>query len=99
MDPPGAIPLTVKAGTAVVLDRRLRHARGDNRSEATRIALFYAYTYRWIRPRGEYPLLLADPDLSPRRRQLLGGAASALGHWQPEAGDVPLRTTVDGAIT
>ena len=53
-EPPGAVPLLVRAGTAVVLDRRLWHARGENRSQATRIALFYAYTYRWIRPRTSY---------------------------------------------
>src|SRR5438445_305578 len=29
-EPPGAVPLLVRAGTAVVLDRRLWHTRGDN---------------------------------------------------------------------
>jgi ectoine hydroxylase len=92
VDPAGAVPLTVAAGTAVVLDRRLWHARGDNHSETTRIALFYAYTYRWIRPRDELGI---DPGLldrlDPVRRQLLGAGTSAIGYWIPTDDDVPLR--------
>jgi ectoine hydroxylase len=92
VDPPGAVPLTVAAGTAVVLDRRLWHARGDNRSQTTRIALFYAYTYRWIRPRDELEL---DPGLleglDPVRRQLLGAGTGPIGYWIPTDDDVPLR--------
>jgi ectoine hydroxylase-related dioxygenase (phytanoyl-CoA dioxygenase family) len=91
--PPGAEPLLVPAGTAVVFDRRLWHARGDNVSNVTRKALFYAYTYRWIRPRDELRL---DPKLletvTPTRRQLLGAGTSAIGHWIPTKEDVPLRT-------
>ena len=94
VDPPGAIPLTVKAGTAVVLDRRLWHARGDNRSQTTRIALFYAYTYRWIRPRDELDL---EPGLLDRldsvQRQLLGAGTSPIGYWIPGDEDVPLRAS------
>jgi ectoine hydroxylase-related dioxygenase (phytanoyl-CoA dioxygenase family) len=41
-EPPDAEPVLVERGTAVVLDRRLWHARGDNRSCSTRIAMFYA---------------------------------------------------------
>jgi len=90
--PPGAQPLLLPAGTAVVFDRRLWHARGDNVSEVTRKALFYAYTYRWIRPRDE--LRLASELLeaaTPTRRQLLGTGTSAIGHWIPTEEDVPLR--------
>ena len=58
----------------------------------TRKALFYAYTYRWIRPRDELRL---DPELleaaTPTRRQLLGVGTSAIGHWIPSEEDVPLR--------
>ena len=53
LEPEGAVPLLVRAGTAVVVDRRLWHARGDNRSDTTRRVLFYAYTHRWIRPRDD----------------------------------------------
>ena len=48
--PAGAIELLAEPGTAVVFDRRLWHARSDNRSPLTRKALFLAYTYRWVRP-------------------------------------------------
>jgi ectoine hydroxylase-related dioxygenase (phytanoyl-CoA dioxygenase family) len=91
-EPPDARPLLVEAGTAVVFDRRLWHARGDNRSAETRKALFYGYTYRWIRPREELEIaedVLAA--LSPVRRQLLGASTGAAGHWLPEPEDVPLR--------
>jgi ectoine hydroxylase len=94
-EPAGALPLLVRAGTAVLLDRRVWHARGDNRSDSTRMALFYAYTYRWIRPRDDVKL---DPaqlaGLSPVRRQLLGAGTSAIGHWIPTDEDVPLRATL-----
>jgi ectoine hydroxylase len=93
--PPGAEPVLARAGDALLFDRRLWHSRSQNRSSRTRVAIFFAYTYRWIRPRGEYPLLLARSDLSPCRRQLLGGAASVLGHWQPQQNDVPLRELGD----
>jgi len=95
LEPAGALPLVVRAGTAVLLDRRVWHARGDNRSDSTRMALFYAYTYRWIRPRDDLGL---DParlaGLSPVRRQLLGAGTSAIGHWIPTDEDVPLRATL-----
>jgi hypothetical protein len=94
--PPGAQSVLARPGDALAFDRRLWHSRSHNGSSHTRVAIFCAYTYRWIRPRGEYPLLLAGADLPPCRRQLLGGAVSALGHWQPEAADVPLRTTSAG---
>ena len=91
-EPAEAEPVLVERGTAVVLDRRLWHARGDNRSQSTRIALFYAYTHRWIRPRDELDL---DPAvlhrLDPVKRQLLGVGTSTIGFWIPTDDDVPLR--------
>lgn len=94
--PSGARPLLVRAGTAVIFDRRLWHARGDNTSRATRKAIFYAYTYRWIRMRDELALA---PDLlerlDPIRRQLLGAGTSAIGHWIPTDEDVPLRAGLE----
>jgi ectoine hydroxylase len=90
--PPGAEPLLVRAGTLVVFDRRLWHARGDNISQRTRKALFYAYTHRWIRPRDELAgvdeELLARQD--PVRRQLLGASTGPHGYWIPTDDDVPL---------
>lgn len=90
--PPGALPLLVRAGTAVVLDRRLWHARGENVSQKARKALFYAYTHRWIQPRDDLQLTerFLD-DLDPVRRQLLGAATDVTGRWIPTQTDVPLR--------
>ena len=91
--PADATPLLVGAGSAVVFDRRLWHARGENASARTRKALFYAYTYRWIRARddlvGVDAAVLARLD--PVRRQLLGGGGSTFGYWFPEEEDAPLR--------
>ena len=90
--PPGAEPLLVRAGTAVVFDRRLWHARGDNTSDAARKALFYAYTYRWIRPRDESTLdETAIARLDPVRRQLAGWGTDVSGYWFPSEEDEPLR--------
>ena len=90
--PPGAVPLLVRAGTAVVFDRRLWHARGDNTANVARKALFYAYTYRWIRLRDDV-LLPAEvvERLDPVRRQLVGWGSGTLGHWFPTDAEAPLR--------
>lgn len=94
--PDGGTPLLVRAATAVVLDRRLWHARGDNTSDAVRKVLFYAYTYRWIRPRDDLVLPAGFLDrLSPARRQLLGAGTGAIGHWIPTDEDVPLRAAFE----
>jgi len=83
-EPAGALPVLVGAGSAVIFDRRLWHARGDNSSDRTRKVLFYGYTHRWIRPRDDLAL---DADrlasLSPRRRQLLGVADDQSDYWFP----------------
>lgn len=90
-EPAGAIPVLVEAGSAVIFDRRLWHARGDNVSDRTRKALFYGYTHRWIRPRDE---LILDSDrlaaLTPLRRQLLGFAEDTSDYWFPT--DAALRS-------
>jgi ectoine hydroxylase len=91
-EPAEAMPLLVSAGSAVVFDRRLWHARGDNVSQRTRKALFYGYTYRWIRPRDDLGLSAEQlAGLDRVRRQLLGAGTSALGYWIPTEEDVPLR--------
>jgi len=91
-DLPGAMPVLARPGTAVLFDRRLWHMRGENRSAFTRKALFYAFTFRWVRARDD---LLIPPDLfgwiTPIRAQLLGAGASAIGRWMPEHEDPPLR--------
>lgn len=90
--PPGAIPILARPGTAVLFDRRLWHARSENRSSVTRKALFLAYSYRWVRPREELFLPPApQARLSPIRLQLLGAASGPMGHYVPSPEDVPVR--------
>ena len=91
-DPEGALQVQVKAGTAVLFDRRMWHARGTNTSEVTRKVLFLGYSYRWLRGL-DYnlmpPEILARCD--PIRRQLLGDGVDVKGWWQPTDADVPLK--------
>lgn len=98
-DPEGAIEVCVNAGDAVFFDRRIWHARSDNRSAITRKAVFFGYTYRWITRRDEAPAVPAVlAGLTPVQRQLLGvlggrstdlvdGGDHAWGHFPDE---VPL---------
>ncbi len=91
-DPEGAIPLQVKAGSAIVFDRRVWHASGPNRVNVTRKVLYYGYSYRWLRPRDDMTVddLLDRSD--PIRRQLLGASATGgHGYTSPKDADVPLR--------
>jgi ectoine hydroxylase len=91
-DPQGAIEVKVKPGTAVLFDRRLWHSRGYNYSDQTRKALFFGYSYRWLRGL-DYNVMpeevLAKCD--PIRRQLLGDGVDIKGWWQPTEADVPLK--------
>jgi ectoine hydroxylase len=89
--PGEALPICVQPGTAVIFDRRLWHSRSPNHSQLTRKALFYGYSYRWLRPKDD---LTADSVLDrcdPIRRQLLGVAVSNNGRYVPTDEDVPLR--------
>jgi ectoine hydroxylase len=91
-NPRGAVPVLGAPGTAVLFDRRLWHARGDNRSDVTRKVLFLAYSYRWVRPRDEFRFPNGFLErLDPVRRQLLGASTGALGHYVPTDEDVPVR--------
>jgi ectoine hydroxylase-related dioxygenase (phytanoyl-CoA dioxygenase family) len=84
-DPEGAIEVTAEPGDVVLFDRRLWHARSDNYSEFTRMAMFFGYTLRWIAIRDENEDYLASAharDISPVQRQLLGGLDVTDGdHW------------------
>jgi ectoine hydroxylase len=87
--PPGAVAITAHPGDAVVFDRRLWHTRSDNRSDVTRKAVFFGYTYRWVvrRDRDAHDL----PGLTPVQRQLLGaGDGTGDGQWGHRPDDVPL---------
>jgi ectoine hydroxylase len=91
-DPEGAVPVCVKAGSAVFFDRRLWHAGSPNWSDVTRKVLFYGYGYRWIRTKDD---MVIPPEVfaacSPIRQQLLGGGVNCNGHYTPTDADVPLR--------
>jgi ectoine hydroxylase len=92
--PEGAIPVCVKPGTAVLFDRRLWHSRSDNLSDVTRKAFFTGYTYRWMRPRDDYPIdWQTEPyrSLSPVRKQLLGWGLDANSFWALGTDTYPLR--------
>jgi ectoine hydroxylase-related dioxygenase (phytanoyl-CoA dioxygenase family) len=90
--PAGAEPLCVKAGTAVLLDRRVWHSRSPNLWGRTRKVIWYGYTYRWLRPKDEMTVAHLHPQLGPIQRQLLGAGLSANGAYDPVDGDVPLRS-------
>jgi ectoine hydroxylase-related dioxygenase (phytanoyl-CoA dioxygenase family) len=88
-DPPGAIEVIVRPGDVVLFDRRLWHARSTNRSRITRRAVFFGYTYRWIRSRDDVPT--RDAGFTPVQRQLLGLCDGDGDHaWGHEPEDVPL---------
>lgn len=88
----GAVPILARSGDAVVFDRRLWHMRSENRSPLTRRALFYAYTFRWVRPRDDLHLPAERLGaLTPVRAQLLGAGTAAIGHWMAGDDDAPLR--------
>ncbi len=91
-DPDGAMPVCVRAGTAVFFDRRLWHAGSPNHSTRTRKVLFYGYGYRWIRTKDDMTIpreLIERSD--PVRRQILGDEINANGRYSPTDADVPLR--------
>ena len=88
----GIMPVCVKAGDAVLFDRRMWHRRGTNTSDRMRRVLFFGYSYRWLRGLDYNNMsedLLAKCD--PIRRQLLGDGVDVKGWWQPTDADVPLK--------
>jgi ectoine hydroxylase-related dioxygenase (phytanoyl-CoA dioxygenase family) len=90
-NPPGAVPLQVPAGAALILDRRLWHSRSPNYGPHTRKVIWIGYAYRWLRPKDEMTVRDLIERADPIRRQLLGHASSANSAYDPEEADVPLR--------
>ena len=90
-EPPGAVALQVPAGSAIIFDRRLWHASGHNHSSATRIVLYYGYSYRWLKPRDDMTVDHLLDRCDPIRRQLLGDSTGNHGFTSPKDEDVPLR--------
>ena len=92
-DHPDATPVLADAGDAVFFDRRLWHAAGRNRSDATRKVLFLGYSYRWLRPRDDMTVGHYLNGADPVRRQLLGESPNGgFGYTSPADEDVPLKT-------
>jgi len=90
-NPAGSVPLQVKAGSAVLLDRRIWHSRSMNTSKLTRKVVWYGYSYRWLKPKDAMTVAHLRDSVDPIKRQLLGGGSSANGVYDPSEGDVPLR--------
>jgi ectoine hydroxylase-related dioxygenase (phytanoyl-CoA dioxygenase family) len=91
-NPPGAEPLCLRPGDAVLIDRRIWHSRSPNSCGETRKVIWYGYSYRWLRPKDAMTVAHLYPQLDPIRRQVLGDGLSANGVYDPVDGDVPLRT-------
>lgn len=90
--PHNAIPIMVPKGGAVLFDRRVWHTASSNPSDIGRKAIFYGYSYRWLRPRDDQTVEHLFANASPIRRQLLGYAPSGgYGYTSPTDEDVPLR--------
>ncbi|MBT3602700.1 MAG: hypothetical protein HOE48_22300 [Candidatus Latescibacteria bacterium] len=90
--PDGAVPVFVPRGGAVVFDRRIWHTATSNASDVCRKALFYGYSYRWLRPRDDQTVAHLIEGSDPIRRQLLGhGPTGGFGYTSPKEEDVPLR--------
>lgn len=94
--PPGSVPILAPAGSAVLIDSRVWHTVGANRSGNPRMTLFYAYAYRWIRPIEPYDLSPGRlAGLDPVRRQLLGAGDRLEGFHLPEPEELPLRSLLE----
>jgi hypothetical protein len=88
-----AVAIPLRAGDAVLFDNRVYHTNAPNRSRHERIALYFAYGYRWLEPidyAGSMPDWLLD-RCTPIGRQLLGEKSSQLGYHYPLKDDVPLK--------
>jgi ectoine hydroxylase len=91
-NPPGAEPVCLQPGSALIIDRRIWHSRSPNLSRDTRKVIWLGYSYRWLRPKDAMTVVHLYPQLDPIRRQILGDGLSANGAYDPSDGDVPLRS-------
>lgn len=95
-NPPGTRAILVNAGDAVFFDRRLWHAAGMNYSDITRKALFYGYSYRWLKPRDNMTVAHYMKGSDDVRKQLLGASPNGgFGFTSPSNEDVPLKTWLE----
>ncbi len=95
----GRLLLEASPGDAVIFDRRLWHRHGKNTSGVVRKALFFGYSYRWLRPLDytAMPAALLE-RCDPVLRQLLGDGSTEVGWYQPQPEDVPLRSWLAARI-
>lgn len=89
--PDDAETVCLRAGSAVIVDRRIWHSRSMNTSDLTRKVLWLGYSFRWLRPKDAMTVDQVLPRVDPVRQQLLGAGLSANGVYDPQDGDVPLR--------
>ncbi len=90
--PKEAMPVRIKAGSAVIFDRRIWHSSSRNFSEITRKVLFYGYSYRWLQPRDNMAVAHLMDQSDAIRRQLLGASPNGgFGYTSPKDEDVPLK--------
>jgi ectoine hydroxylase len=93
-EPEGAVAVLAEAGDAVMMDRRVWHARSTNTSDRTRVVAFFGYAPRWIVQREMPPAGLLDRETVPLRRQVLG-----CDDWDPchvARADLPVTAIVSG---
>jgi ectoine hydroxylase-related dioxygenase (phytanoyl-CoA dioxygenase family) len=96
VDPPGATVVLVPRGGMVLFDRRIWHTGTENYADYPRKALFYGYSYRWLRPRDDMRVAHYLERCDPIRRQLLGTSPSGgRGYTSPQPEDVPLRAWLE----
>ena len=95
VDPEGAVSILVPRGAAVFFDRRIWHTASPNGSDITRKALFYGYSFRWIRPRDNMTVEHYFDRVDPIRKQILGYNVSEKGYSSPLPEDVPLKTWME----
>lgn len=91
-EPVGATELRVGAGDAVIFQQGVWHAAAPNYSSVPRIALYYGYSYRVMRP-VDYQRMPDEVLASATavERQLLGETVTHQGYYVPTEADVPLR--------
>lgn len=97
-NPEEAIELYMSAGTAVIFDRRLWRAQGQNLSDITQRAVFIGYSHRWFHPTVDISVPHLMDSTDPIRRQLLGATTSSLALTTPTDADVPLRDWIQAHL-
>ena len=98
--PDSAFPMSVKAGTAVLFDRRLIHSiRSANYTDTRRRAIFVQYAFRWMAANDAMTVKNVSKKLNPVQQQMLGlttrvtsvdGAMGRSNRYYPRKSDLPL---------